>query len=381
MSSTRQTLTCALACLTFTTACAAQENVSRGTRYFVQTANRLTVSLPIGEVAGEHLYRSASGKWLELPGAKYNEGVLTFTLAPEQLGQGSTVLLIGKPKWLDLDDNAPPKITKALVDGKSIASSGPVSLGWLDEAPKRLELEIADDRNPLDASSVRAIVNGEAVAADDRCVRFETDAKDQKKGRIACSIPALVKARTGGTTRIVVECDDFAPDREKCVLELAFTITQPPKIKLGEPAATAPNGIKIFVDSLFRGYENAECMVDGKFQLPGTSTVGCSWASVESEDDHWACFVLPKKQKLSGLKISWPNWKNTYWTSRRYDIMTWDGKEWRRALRVQKNPAGKSSTHTFTPCTTDRVLIWQPSLGGHAGYKDIFWVTEVEFLP
>lgn len=361
--------------------CLAQGNVSRGARYQIRTANTLTVSLPIGNVPGEHMYQHASGKWLKLPGAKYADGTLTFTLSSEQLREGSTTLLVGKPNWLDLNDDAPPAITKAMVDGKAVACTGETGLGWIDQPPRRIEIQVEDRRNPLDPGSVRAVVNGKDMRPDGKALRYEADGTNSKKARIVCSIADLVRDVPQGTMRITLECDDYAPDDQSASITLLFTVTRPPEITLGKPAATTPDGRKVFVESVFSGYENVECVLDGKPQQAGSSTVGCSWASVESEKDHWICLVLPKPQRVAGVKIDWPNWKNTYWTSSRYDIMTWDGKQWQRALRVQGNPEDKASTHEFPPCTTDRVLVWQPSIGGHAQYQDIMWITEVTLLP
>ena len=381
MPSTAKALTSLLTALTLTSLCLAQDKRSRGKRYLFKTASRVTVSLPVGDMRGEGLYRHASGEWRALPKAQYRDGKLTFTLSPEELDAGSTVLLIDKPEWLDANDSDPPEVTKALIDGKAVPCSNEIKLGWLDRAPERFELHVADAKNPLDPSSVRAVVNGVEVRPDGKALRFDVDPASDRKGRILCSIPDLAHVLSDGTTRIVVECDDLAADSAKRAVELAFIVTRPPAIKLDKPTKLAPNGVKIFVDSIFQGYDNVECILDGKLQTPGTTTYKVTWASAETEDDHWMCFVLPKPRKLSGIEITWAHWKNTYWTSSRFDIMTWDGKAWQRAVRVQKNPEERTTTHTFAPRTTDRVLAWQPSSGGHAGMPNIFWLSEVVFLP
>jgi len=179
----------------------------------------------------------------------------------------------------------------------------------------------------------------------------------------------------------VLQCDDFAPDSERASVELLYTVTQPPTIALDVPTRTAPNGTRIFVDSSFAGYENVDCLVDGALQTPGATTGGCSWASADTPADHWVCFVLPKPRTVSGLKLDWANWKDTYWTSDRFEIFTWNGDRWQRAARVQGNQAAPTTTHTFAPRPTDRVLLWQPSGGGHPEYQGVCWLTEVTLLP
>ena len=359
----------------------AGEPLRPGVRYRVKTTTSVTISLPVDNAGGQHFYRNASGQWRELPKADQKAGLLTFTLTPEQLHAGSTVLVIGKPDWLDLNDTTPPKVSKALVDGKPVPCAGEINLGWIDAPPRSFELQVADSQNPLDPSSVVANVNGVALRPDGKKFRLNVHASDPKKASIVCSIPDLTRGSGHGTTRIVVECDDFAADDAKCSARLTFTVTRPPKIALDKPAGTAANGIKIFVDSIHSGYENVECMVDGELQVPGTTTYGKTWASAETEADHWTCFVLPKPRQVSGLKISWANYRSTFWTATRYDIMTWDGSQWTRALRVQENPEKRTSTHTFPARTTDRVLVWVPSAGNHPERPNLTWVTEVAFLP
>jgi hypothetical protein len=162
---------------------------------------------------------------------------------------------------------------------------------------------------------------------------------------------------------------------------VCFTVTRPPEIVLAKPAATTPDGIKVFLDSIYQGYENFECLMDGKLHEAGTTTYGCTWPSAETPVAHWMCFVLPKPRQVSGIEISWAAYESHNWTSERYAIMTWDGKEWVRALKVDKNPAARTSTHSFPAVTTDRVLVWAPAGGNHPKRPNLMWVTEVKLLP
>ena len=359
--------------------CLAAAPVSHGVRYRVQTTTRVTLSLPAPSQAGAHLYRNASGRWAPLPDLKHARDALTFTLAPQQLRAGSTIVLLAKPDWLEADDATPPRVVQLLIDGKPAAIGERVELGWLDSPPKTIELRVADDLNPIDPTSVMAEVNGVRVVPDGQALRFVPDPGDNKKGRVICSVPTL-RSQTGhGTTRIAMRCDDFAPDEAACEVAVLFTVTQPPQITLGKPNAVAANGIKVFCDSIHRGYENVECMVDGKLQVPGETTYGCTWASAETETDHWVCFVFPQPKPLAGLDISWAHYRSRFWTAARYDIMTWDGKGWQRAQRVQRNPEAQTTSHRFTPRSTDRVLVWVPAGGNHPERPNLTWITEAAF--
>lgn len=359
----------------------AAEEFSPGARYHVKTTTAITVSLPLGGAKGQHLYQDASGNWRELLGTIQQNNTFTFKLAPGQLRGGSTTLVIGKPDWLDLSDQTPPKTTGVTIDGKTFTGTSDIDLGWIDRAPRSVEVHVADERSPIDPSSIAATVNGATVRPDGRGFRAHVDPADPKKARMLCTVSHLTGDSPHGTTRITFQCDDFAADEAICAASVSFTVTRPPAIELDRPAATSPSGIKVFVDSTHSGYENVECMVDGELQAPGTTTYGKTWASSESDADHWVCFVLPEPRPVASVAVTWANYRNTFWTSRRYDIMTWDGKAWSRALRVQGNAEGQTSKHAFTSRQTDRVLIWVPGEGNHPQRPNLTWITEVAIHP
>jgi len=369
-----------VALLAGTTAPAAE--LEGGVRYLVRTTSKVTISLPAPGEEGQHLYRNAEGKWVPLP--EVQEGPLetvTFTLSPEQLLAGSTVVLIGKPDWLVAEDSTPPKVERITVDGKNVAPAAEIDLGWLDAPPKTFDLLVRDTQNPLNAASVWATINGTLVRAGSPGLRFLPHPEDNKRGRIVCSLPKLKGGQPEGVIRIVVRCDDFAPDFADCTTTFTFTVTRPPQIDLSKPTATTPEGLKVFVDSIFPGYENVECIVDGELQTPGKTTFGSTWASAETDTAHWLCLVFPKPREVSGLEISWANYQGTFWTSSRYAIMTWDGQRWVSVLKVQNHPEARTSVHLFLPTTTDRVLVWVPPKGNHPRRPDLMWVTEVRLRP
>ncbi len=351
-----------------------------GARYRVRATTAVTLSLPAPGRSGEHLYRDASGRWAPLLHAQQAGGVLTFTLSPDQMAGGSTTVLVNKPKWLNANDAAPPQLLKILVDGKPAALHSDIRLGWIDAPPRSVELHVADDLNPIDPASVRAEVDGRVVRPGDRPLQLIQDTAHPRAARILADPEALAGAAAWGTRRITFHCDDFAPDDDDLEVQLTYTVTSPPAIELSKPASVAGDGTKIFCDSIHKGYENVECLLDGKLQTPGATTYGCTWASAETDADHWVCFVFPKPRVVAGLDISWAHYRETFWTSQRYDIMTWDGKAWQRALRVQENPEAQTSKHSFPPRRSDRVLIWVPAGGNHARRPNLTWMTEVAFV-
>jgi len=371
-----------IACLLNCPAASAAEVPHTGRRLQLTTTSAVTVSLPVGEdlQAGQHLYRNAVGKWVALTNVQQKDGKLTFSLRPADLAAGRTTILLSKPDWLVLDDVSPPKVVAALLDGKKITWREDLELGWLDEAPKSFELHFADALNPIDPATLVVDLDGRQLPTAGSGVSFEIDPADKKKGRVVLDFTKMLVGPPRGTVRINIACDDFAVDEARLESSLAFTVTAAPEIESKAADATAPNGIRVFVDSIHKGYENVECLVDGELQTPGTTTYGGTWASAEGPDDHWVWFALPKRRQISGLEISWANFKDTFWAASHYDLMTWDGKRWQRAMRVQENPETRTSRHTFTPRQTDRVLIWVPAGGNHPGRPDLTWITEVKLL-
>jgi hypothetical protein len=353
----------------------------RPAQYFIAATTQVTLSLPAGLGGGQNMYRQAGGKWAPLPDVHEAGGVLTFTLSPAQLDAGKTVVLLGKPDWLVAEDTEPPKVTKVQVDGREVAPTAEINLGWLDIVPQTFEISVVDTQNPLDVNSVCALVGGRTIRPGSPGLEFLPDAADKKKGRIVCSLAKLGTAEASGTQQIAIHCDDFAPDTADCRIAFTYTLTRLPEIELGKPAASTPDGVKVFVDSALPGYETVECILDGKLQTPGTTTYGGTWASAEIPVAHWFCLALPKPREVSGIEISWASYQGTFWASDRYAILTWDGKQWLSALRVSSNPEAQTSVHTFDPRTTDRILVWVPPGGNHPQRPDLMWVTEVKLLP
>lgn len=362
-------------------ATAAQRECGPGGRYLVLATTPLTVTLPVAVETGRSWQQTTTGAWRRLPHVTCRGGVTTIRFSSRELLGGKTSLVLNKPPWLDLDDGSPPRIVELRVDGLRRKPARELDLGWLDKPPRRLEAHIRDDRNPLDPASVRLVLNGAVVPPGTPGLRFARNPADPRSGRLRCFLDKLTVRKSLGTTHLRLEFDDFAPDDKKTGIDIVYTVTNPPTIRPGEPAAVAPSGVEVYVDSVCPGYNNIECVVDGKAQIPGTTTFGCTWPSAVTPRDHWICLVLPRRRSLSGVKLDWANWNRTWWTSRRYEILTWQGGRWRAAVRVHGNPAAPASVHRFAPRTTDRLLVWQPAGGGHPEYENIFWLAELTLLP
>lgn len=352
----------------------------------VQSTSQVTLALSALGNGGPHLYRNAAGRWVPLPQVEEGPGgTVTFTLSPEQLAGGSTVVVLGKPAWLVLEDTTPPQVRRITLDGREIAPAPEIDLGWLDMLPRRLVLEVQDAQNPLDPASVRALLNGTMVPAGSPGLRFYRDPKNPRRGRLVCALPKLIGGPSVEPIRLTLRCDDFAPDTADCTTAFSFTVSPVPLAELehlpAEPAAITPEGVRIFVDSIHPGYEHLECLLDGRLQVPGMTSFGSTWPSEETPVAHWLCLVFPKPRPVSGLEISWAHYQDTFWTSRRFALLTWDGKKWLQALKVQNNLEAQTTVHAFRQVTTDRVLLWVPPGGNHPQRPYITWITEVKVQP
>lgn len=354
--------------------------LSSGCLLRVAATSPVTVTLAAEPdwAAGEHFFRRTDGSWATLPGIAVKGGTVTFALTPAQMPSGQTMVILAKPAGVDLGDATPPRLVRALVDGREVAwPAGGLDLGWIEAAPRTLELHVADDQSDLDPDALSVTVNGTDRAAGTPGLRFVIDPANPRQGTFTCDLVTLLGKVPQGTVRLLVGIDDRAVDDQRLEAGLSFTASASPQVALTDATVTAPNGMKILVDSCYAGYDNIDCLVDGALQAPGSSTRGSTWASAETPADHWVCLILPAPRAVSEVAISWAHFGGVFCTSARFDIMTWDGQAWQRALRVQETPAEQTTRHRFESRTTDRVLIWVPAGGNHPSRPDLTWITEI----
>src|SRR5450759_880260 len=90
-------------------------------------------------------YRATDGKWKPLK-ATTAGAVTKFILAPEDIGGGTTMVVVDKPKWMVLDDDAAPALVKLLLDGQECKPEE-LDLGQIVKAPAELAFAVKDDKN------------------------------------------------------------------------------------------------------------------------------------------------------------------------------------------------------------------------------------------
>lgn len=160
-------------------------------------------------------YRAADGSWKPLKAAAAGQ-ITRFTLSPEDIGGGSTLIVVNKPTWMVLDDTQPPAVVKVLLDGQERKLED-LDLGAVTAAPGELAFAVKDDKNPLDLSDVRVTLNGTPVPPAQVAVTKLTP--DAKSVRVAVTPGALSEARYTLTATV----SDLAPERNSTSVTLKFS--------------------------------------------------------------------------------------------------------------------------------------------------------------
>jgi hypothetical protein len=159
-------------------------------------------------------YRAADGKWKPL---KSTTGAVTkFSLSPDDIGGGTTMVVLDKPKWMVLDDDEAPVIVKILLDGQE-RKADDLDLGQVAKAPAELAFAVKDDKNPLDAAGLSVMLNGKPVPAPQITTTKLTP--DGKSLRVAVKLGDLAPAKYS----LVAEVADMSPARNVQTVALKFS--------------------------------------------------------------------------------------------------------------------------------------------------------------
>lgn len=160
-------------------------------------------------------YRSASGKWQPLK-TTTSGAVTKFSLSPDEVGGGETLIVVNKPAWMVLDDDTPPALVKVLLDNQE-KTPGQLDLGQIAAAPSELGFALKDDKNPLD-QSVTVLLNGQPLDAKQVTVaKLDKEGKYLRVGvRLGDNLPPAKYTLTATVA-------DLSPARNACTLTLKFS--------------------------------------------------------------------------------------------------------------------------------------------------------------
>ena len=159
-------------------------------------------------------YQAADGAWKPLQ-ATTTGAITRFTLSPEFIGGGATLVVVNKPTWMVLDDRTPPAVVKVLLDGQERAQDS-LDLGQVPAAPGELAFAIRDEKNPLDAGGVQVLLNGTVLPAGQ--VTVTKLAPDGKYLRVVVKLGKLPPAKYV----LAATASDMAPQRNGATLTLKF---------------------------------------------------------------------------------------------------------------------------------------------------------------
>ena len=191
----------------------------RARQYRVTATTRVTLTLPDTAATGENFLRGKADVWQPLQG-QFNRKTITVTVEPDQLDTGgSCTLLLHKPAWMNLQDDAPPKLTECSINGTSLTlHQGRLEPGVLAPAGNVvIRLSCTDQANPLDPSGATCEM---ASPLPPPVLRSEGMDGRSRQGTLVATFVDPAAGAYRGTILI----RDRAPDHHALRLPFAFTI-------------------------------------------------------------------------------------------------------------------------------------------------------------
>lgn len=329
-----------------------------GQMYEIWTTSSLTLQLETRKTGGEVLFWSKAGRWERLP-SDWKDGAVRCALSLDALAKGRTTLLVGRPAGVDINDRQAPKISVSL-DGRPVAP-GREPLAF-SKPPARLECVVEDAANRVDAKALRVLLDGAEIPAT---------ASPAPSTARSLTLRAPLPTVDFGAHTLAVEAQDTSPFRNRASLSVQYSYI------IGHDLAQASLGAKVQVDSCFPNY-GAAALIDGDLQSCATSgSPQDTWASAETEADHWIAIELPKAQAVESVSLFWVRRV----PSRAIHVQTRQGAGW--VTVASAHPAGSCTATTIRmppdPVKTLRIL--QPKGSGLPERPNLLWVGEVVVVP
>ena len=329
-----------------------------GQMYEVWTTSSLTLQLKAPKAKGEVLFWSKAGRW-ERPPFQWQNGTVRCTLALDNIAKGRTTLLVGRPAGVDINDRQAPKISVSL-DGRAVAP-GLEPLAF-SKPPARLECVVEDAANRVDANALRVLLDGTEIPT--------TASPATSTGRrmtLRASLPPL----DFGDHALVTEAQDVSPFRNRAALSVQFSYT------IGRDLAQASLGAKVQVDSCYPNYAAAP-LIDGDWQSCAASgSPQVTWASAETETNHWIAIDLPKPQAVESVSLFWVRKK----PSRAVQVQIRRGADWVTVGSAQPHGPCTATTIRVAPSPVKTLRILQPKGSGLPDRPHLLWVGEIVVTP
>ncbi|WOO41658.1 hypothetical protein [Rubellicoccus peritrichatus] len=137
------------------------------------------------------------------------------------------------------------------------------------------------------------------------------------------------------------------------------------------------SGVKVFTDSTFGGY-STEPLHDGVADTENVAWNQASWASAETDTDHWVEIQFPTPTEAKELVIHWNSEAGITYTGRRGRLVGTSESGEVLELGDWDAVSGDSKTRiTFDPQEFKSLRVVQDAQHGPIERPDIMWVSEV----
>jgi len=324
------------------------------------------VSVPWSQGTPRVFVRGGQSPWQPAQFTQ-SQGTLTFRLDPARLGGPTVMLLLDPPADLKLDDSRAPRLLGLKAEGKGLPVVSPVDLGTSATAPRSLVAAYRDSENDIAADSLKVLVNG---------VPLPPKRLQVSGGRRELRVQAALPDFEYGRHEVVVSLRDTSPQANQAITRISFRRLDTTNLAL------AALGAKLVVDSSFPGYESLVALNDGITALPGdTCPNELTWASAETEADHWVEVQLPQAKTLKEVTVYWAAYTDRAYNPQRYAVQVPDGAGWRAVYESPadgEKPNQPVTTARFAPLSTDRFRIFMPAGGGAPSRPRLLWIAEIQ---
>ena len=328
-------------------------NAAFGQVYEVWTTSDLTLQLKAPRAEGEVLFWSKSDGW-ERPAFEWKEGKVRCTLSLDRMADGRTTLLVGRPANVNIDDRQPPQIAVSL-DGTPVTGQSPTVL---NRPPTRLQCTIEDKENAVDLKALKVLLNGSEIST-----RAATEAAAQNRLTVQAALPPV----EFGDHTLTVKARDLSPFRNASELRVQFSYV------VGTDLALASSGAKVQVDSCYSSYV-ADPLIDGDWKSCSASgSPQMTWASAETEADHWVTLTWPKPQSVDSVSLFWVRSD----PSQLVHVQVPRDQEWTTVGSAKPKGACTATTIRFSSTSVKALRILQPRGSGLANRPNLLWLGEL----
>jgi len=189
-------------------------------QFTIVTTGPAEITLPFPRAPESPMLRDADRQWMPCEVA-YADGKATLVI-PAEAG-GRAVVLLEKPEWLNLQDDAPPAVTGVSADAVNLEPvEGTADLGRVDAPPQVIMVNVADEDNPLDLASLLVMLNGSLLSQDTGDYSVQ---RDDEAGR-SLTVSVLPGDLPEEDYTLEVQITDASVDRWPMKLAVSFS-TEP----------------------------------------------------------------------------------------------------------------------------------------------------------